>query len=154
MWCRRLTLTKIAVYEASQRLRKRRRIQDFAVDPEAETQNMENVKSSDAGPEQETLNHEARSLLEQAIDSLPPSYRSVVVFRDIENLSTAETAECLELSEENVKVRLLRARDMLRQDLYERAGATSSQAFQFMGARCDRIVSRVLEKIHAKLEGC
>jgi RNA polymerase sigma-70 factor (ECF subfamily) len=87
--------------------------------------------------------------LQLAIDALPDAYRCVFVLRQIENMSTSETAACLDLTEETVKVRLLRARQMLRNELYARAGASSSCAFQFMGVRCDRVVRRVLDIVSA-----
>ncbi|HZS54113.1 MAG TPA: RNA polymerase sigma factor [Bryobacteraceae bacterium] len=142
-------LVKIAIYEASSRLRKQRRLQHFPVNPQWEGQSMESVKSSEPDPEQQTLNSEAVSLLERAVEALPELYRCVFILREIENMSTAETAACLELTEETVKVRLLRARQILRNDLYARAGATSSYAFRFMGDRCDRVVSNVFSKLHA-----
>ncbi len=142
-------LTKIAVYEACSRLRKQKHIQDFPANPAREYHHMESVKSSDPDPEQQTLNREAVSFLEQAVDALPDTYRCVFMLRDIENVNTAETAACLDLTEETVKVRLLRARQMLRNELFARAGATSSHAFQFMGARCDRVVSNVFSQLRA-----
>jgi RNA polymerase sigma-70 factor (ECF subfamily) len=69
------------------------------------------------------------------------------MLRDIEELSTAEVAEALELTEENVKVRLHRARALLRRELYARAGSTRASAFPFMGERCDRVVKGVFERI-------
>jgi RNA polymerase sigma-70 factor, ECF subfamily len=142
-------LTKIAIHEASSRLRKRKRIEDVPGDAHRKSPSMEDMKSSDPDPEQETLRREAVSFLEQAVDRLPETYRPVFVFREIENMSTAETASCLELTEETVKVRLLRARQMLREELYARAGATSSQAFQFLGWRCDRVIHRVFDQLKA-----
>lgn len=142
-------LAKITVHEASSRLRQRKRLQDLAVNRNREPQRMEAVKSSDPDPEQQTLRYEAVSLLEAAVDALPDIYRCVFVLRQIENMSTGETAKLLELSEESVKVRLLRARRMLRKELFARAGATSSQAFQFMGARCDRVVRNVFNNLRA-----
>lgn len=141
-------LAKIAVYEASARLRKQKRLQEFA-DPSSAGKGpmIEFVKSPRPGPEEETLNREAVSFLEHAVDALPDLYRSVFVLREIEELSTAETAECLDVSEETVRVRLLRAREMLRNELYARAGATSSHAFQFLGARCDQIVHSVMDRL-------
>jgi hypothetical protein len=62
-------------------------------------------------------------------------------------MTTAETAACLDLTEEAVKVRLLRARRMLQRELYARVGATTAQAFQFLGWRCDRIVHRVFTNL-------
>jgi RNA polymerase sigma-70 factor, ECF subfamily len=68
----------------------------------------------------------------------------------VQSLDTAETAECLNISEQNVKVRLFRARAMIRRQLFERAGAASSKAFLFLGARCDRVVENVLARIDAR----
>jgi len=68
----------------------------------------------------------------------------VFVCRDVEGLTTAETAEALQVGEEAVKTRLHRARAMLRRELFARAGATSVEAFAFQGARCDGVVRRVL----------
>ena len=110
---------------------------------------MEAVKSPDPDPEHQALRREAASLLESAVDALPDLYRCVFVLREIENMSTGETANCLDLTEETVKVRLLRARQMLRRELYTRAGATASEAFQFLGARCDRVVRQVFDRLNA-----
>jgi RNA polymerase sigma-70 factor (ECF subfamily) len=93
------------------------------------------------------FDQEVKTLLEASIDQLPRDYRSVFALREIEGLDTAETAECLGVSEEVVKTRLHRARALIRQDLYRRAGATSASAFQFHLSRCDRVVDSVLEKI-------
>jgi RNA polymerase sigma-70 factor (ECF subfamily) len=68
-------------------------------------------------PEDDLLREEAREQMKQAIDDLPPTLRSVFVLRDIEGLSTAETAEALDLSESAVKSRLMRARLKLRDEL-------------------------------------
>ncbi len=68
-------------------------------------------------PEDDLLREEAREQMKQAIDELPPTLRSVFVLRDIEGLSTAETAEALDLSESAVKSRLMRARLKLRDQL-------------------------------------
>lgn len=144
-------LSKIAVYEAYGRLRKRKRVQDVPAAPE-EGQTMEVIKSSDPDPEQQVLSREAASFLERAVDGLPDIYRSVFVLRDIENMSTADTAQCLEVTEETVKVRLLRARQMLRDELFTQAGATSSHAFAFLGKRCDRLVENVLNRLSANTD--
>jgi RNA polymerase sigma-70 factor (ECF subfamily) len=68
-------------------------------------------------PEDDLLREEAREQMKQAIDDLSPTLRSVFVLRDIEGLSTAETAEALDLSESAVKSRLMRARLKLRDQL-------------------------------------
>jgi RNA polymerase sigma-70 factor (ECF subfamily) len=100
-----------------------------------------------ASPEQQASTHEIGQLLEEAILSLPTTYRTVMMMRDIEEMSTADTATALELTEENVKVRLHRARAMLRKELFTRAGAARSEAFPFLGSRCDHVVRIVFERI-------
>src|SRR5437764_6075175 len=98
-------------------------------------------------PEQHTSAAATRKILERTILSLPEQYRMVLMLRDIEQMSTAETAAALELSEDNVKVRLHRARGLVRKDLYARIGSDAPRAFGFMGARCDRVIKNVLERI-------
>jgi RNA polymerase sigma-70 factor (ECF subfamily) len=137
-------LTKIAIYEAYARLKSRKRTSGF-------DDYMEQLMAtSDRSPEERTFDAEMRSLLEIAVDSLSDEHRSVLIMRDIEGMSTSETADCLEITEENVKVRLFRARAAIRRQLFERVGAATPRAFQFLGERCDRIVNRVLERIAAR----
>jgi RNA polymerase sigma-70 factor (ECF subfamily) len=68
-------------------------------------------------PESELLSNETRVLLNEAIQKLPENLRSVFILRDIEGLSIYETAQALDLTETNVKTRLLRARMKLREEL-------------------------------------
>jgi RNA polymerase sigma-70 factor, ECF subfamily len=90
-------LTRIAVHEALHRARRRSRLQQ--VPPgEWEGQNMDTFKSTSPDPEQQAQRRELETLLETAIETLPVTYRTVFVLREIEGLSTAETAECLKLA--------------------------------------------------------
>jgi RNA polymerase sigma-70 factor (ECF subfamily) len=73
-------------------------------------------------PEQIASRHETRRLLDEALDQLDQKYQLVFLLRDVEGLSTAETAEALGISTANVKVRLLRARLMLRERLTRQFG--------------------------------
>jgi RNA polymerase sigma-70 factor (ECF subfamily) len=138
-------LTKIAIYEAYARVRRigYQKVDSIAV---LEGQGMD-VVAKVRNPEQQIYDGELKMVLEKAFDALSDDYRSVFMLREIEGLSTAETAECLEISEENVKTRLHRARVVLQRELYSLFGANANVAFQFLGARCDRIVERVLERI-------
>ncbi|HWC65373.1 MAG TPA: sigma-70 family RNA polymerase sigma factor, partial [Thermoanaerobaculia bacterium] len=95
------------------------------------------------------LNGQVRSLLESVIEGLPATYRTVFVLRDIEELSTAETAASLDVTEETVKTRLHRARAVLRRELLSRAGTGIREAFPFLGPRCDRMVARVMTRVRA-----
>ncbi|HEY3383548.1 MAG TPA: RNA polymerase sigma factor [Vicinamibacterales bacterium] len=139
-------LTKIAVYEALARARRQRRFVDADTndgDP------MTTLDSKEPDPEKQALTSELRLLLEQAIDTLPPPYRSVFILREVQEMSTAETAACLDVTEDAVKMRLHRARSVLRDDLYRRAGTLLPQALPFLGPRCDRMVQVVLARIEA-----
>jgi RNA polymerase sigma-70 factor (ECF subfamily) len=69
----------------------------------------------------------------------------------VEEMSTTETANILEITEENVKVRLHRARALLRKGLYARAGIERKEAFNFHAVRCDRVVKNVFERIQKQL---
>ena len=139
-------LTRIAVHEAIARARRRKRMVELDASRDSTEGRME-LESKTPSPEQEVLTRTMRIVLESAVERLPETYRSVFMLREIEGLSTAETAECLDLSQESVKVRLHRARSFLRKDIYAQTGAATAGAFQFLGARCDRMVSSVMERI-------
>jgi RNA polymerase sigma-70 factor (ECF subfamily) len=129
--------------------------EDFDYDGEdAMTDAESNVPESSPDPEQRAAITELGRLLEQAVLDLPEQYRAVVMLRDIEELTTAETAEALELTEENVKVRLHRARAMMRDRLFARVGTGVKTAFPFMGERCDRVVLGVFARLRDLDPGC
>jgi RNA polymerase sigma-70 factor, ECF subfamily len=136
-------LTRIAVNEALSRSRRRVRFPAVDLDDESNGEVMKSATSTCRNPEQQAYDRELADVLEKAILSLPEEHRLVFILRDVESMSTEETAKCLNLTEENVKVRLHRARTRLRKRLYEAAGATTAHCFQFHALRCDRIVSNV-----------
>ncbi len=102
-----------------------------------------------SNPESETASVEMSKILEQAIESLPGAYRAVVMMRDVEDMSTAETAESLSLTAENVKIRLHRAHGMLQKELYANARISAADAFPFHAPRCDRVVANVFARLAA-----
>lgn len=140
-------LTRIAIYEALGRVRSRKKIEEIDAMDEPRRDSVQQLSVRDATPEQAASGSEVRSLLERSIDALPDTYREIFMLREVEEMSTSETAQCLGITEENVKTRLHRARALLRKEIYARAGATSSTAFQFMGARCDHMVESVMRRI-------
>jgi len=117
--------------------------------PEYEGDPMDRFASLVPNPEQQASNSELRKLLEEAIEKLPDSYRIVFMLRDVEELSTIDAAEALQITEENVKIRLHRARVLLRRSLFASAGAERKEAFNFNAVRCDRIVKNVFERLQA-----
>jgi len=80
-------------------------------------------------PEEIASRHETRELLDRALEQLDEKYRLVFLLRDVEGLSTNETAEALDISPANVKVRLLRARLMLRERLTLQFGDEATRVF-------------------------
>jgi len=102
-------------------------------------------------PEQQASNSEIRTLLEEAVEKLPDAYRTIFMLRDVEDMSTTDAAEVLEITEDNVKVRLHRARALLRKSLYARAGMERKEAFNFHAVRCDRVVKNVFERIQKQV---
>jgi RNA polymerase sigma-70 factor (ECF subfamily) len=90
---------------------------------------------------------ELRRLLEAAVDALPEDFRAVFVLREVEGLSTAETAACLAIRPETVKTRLHRARRLLQETLGGRLLALSPSLFEFGGGRCDRVAAQVFERL-------
>ena len=140
-------LTRIAVHEALARVRARRRSQPL---DDAEGDTSMDPATTAPDPEQNASGSELRGILEQAVLSLPERYRIVVMLRDVEELSTAETAAALGLSEDNVKVRLHRGHGMVRNWLLERVGSHACEAFPFMGIRCDRTVRNVLGRLNIR----
>jgi RNA polymerase sigma-70 factor (ECF subfamily) len=142
-------ITRIAVNEALLRTHRKARNEEMDAMPQPRRDALEQTSSRFADQETAVSATETRALLERAIDGLPVAYRQVFVLREVEDMSTADTAEALGISNENVKTRLLRARALLRRELYARAGATSSAAFSFMGARCDRLVKNVMARLQA-----
>jgi RNA polymerase sigma-70 factor (ECF subfamily) len=139
-------LTRIAVYEALGRLRRRRRAREVDVSSVTEGTGA-GLTSGEPSPEQQALTGELRRLLEGAVDALPCTSRAAFVLREVEGLSTAEAAACLGVSEDVVKTRLHRARRQLRKELFDRAGLVRQDAFAFHAPRCDRIVATVLARL-------
>lgn len=142
-------LTKIAVYEARDRARKRRRFTPLEeLDSVTKIQPWTILRTPPGDdPESSAAGRELGTFLQAAVDALPEPLREVFILREVEGLSTADSAECLEISTANVKVRLHRARAALQSDLDRRLGTAARTLYGFDGERCDRLVHRVLERI-------
>jgi RNA polymerase sigma-70 factor, ECF subfamily len=138
-------LTKIAVHEALARARRRGRY--ASLDDSSLEERMPTLSSPD--PERQAFGREIGAFIEAAVEDLADGYREVFMLRQVQGMSTAETAEVLGLSEDVVKTRFSRARAALQRDLLARTGAAASTAFTFGQERCDRLVAKVLDAIRA-----
>jgi RNA polymerase sigma-70 factor (ECF subfamily) len=142
-------LVRIAINEALARARRNPRLVLVDVDDEVSSEQAEAPMSTASGgrtPEQELEQRELVLLVERAIDELPEMYRTVMVLREIEGLSTAEVAESLDISEDVVKTRLHRARALLSSRV-EASDPQLEGAFPFHARRCDRVVAAVMTRL-------
>ena len=128
-------LVRIAVNEALMKLRKRKSDRTVSLDEPHETEEdtvTREIAVWEDDPEQKYSREELRSILERAVESLKPAFRTVFVLRDIEELSTEETAEALGISIPAVKSRLLRARLQLRERLTRVFRRKGDDVFAYM----------------------
>ena len=128
-------IVRIAVNQALMKLRRRKTDKSVSLDETIDTGEDTVVREIAAwgeNPEQQLSREELGGILDSAIQGLEPLYRSVFVLRDIEELSTEETAEALGLSVPAVKSRLLRARLQLREKLTRFFKRKGDDAFAYM----------------------
>jgi RNA polymerase sigma-70 factor (ECF subfamily) len=137
-------LSRITSNEAKMRLRKSNRLLYVLDEPDYE---LDEMKSTDQQPAERLATQQLRKLLEEAIDSLPVNYSCVYMMRAIQQLSTQETAMSLDISEDLVKTRYLRAKRILKEKFEYYLDQTGLTVHEFAGHRCDAIVKAVLMKI-------
>ena len=128
-------VVRIAVNQALMKLRRRKTDKSVSLDETIDTGEdtiVREIAAWDEDPEQRFSREELGEILDSAIESLEPPYRSVFVLRDIEELSTEETAEALNLSVPAVKSRLLRARLQLREKLTRQFKRKGDDAFAYL----------------------
>lgn len=100
------------------------------------------TQSNFMNPENMAIRKEVKQLLEQAIDGMPEKYRVVYTLLEVEGMSSREVARCLDISESNTKVRLHRAKSLLKDSLYKLS--ISQDVFEYGYKRCDAMVARVM----------
>lgn len=144
-------LARIAFNAAVDAMRRKgRHVQwggDDASDDDAGPENSMTQSSGTESPDAAAERAEVRDILQSAIESLPPIYRSVFILRAVEEASVDETARCLEVSDAVVRTRYLRARAMLRESIGQQVEMHAPDALQFAGARCDAVVNHVLAEL-------
>jgi RNA polymerase sigma-70 factor, ECF subfamily len=147
-------LTRITLNEARGRLRRRKPMVGLDQVEDAQNKGAQVIpfpNSFGAGsPEVDAARVQIRKLIEHAVDELPEALRIVFIMRDVQECNIEETAASLELKPETVKTRLHRARRLLRQALDAKLASTMTEAFPFLGARCQRITNGVLARLAAE----
>lgn len=106
------------------------------------------LKSFEPDGVQKLITTEMKDILEKAILSLPEKYRTIYIFRALNEFSTADTAEFLGLTTENVKIRLHRAKQLLREEIIKQTDA--AEPFIFLGTHCEAITGRVMALVLTK----
>ena len=148
-------LSRIALNAALMRLRAQKRLKRTAVTVPAPTAGHMDAEiipfplshSTTADPERIMAQRQLLTLVEEATDALPESFRLVFVARIIEGLSAEETAAALNIPVATVKTRLHRARKLIRTQLEEQIGPILINAFPFAGMRCARLTETVIIKL-------
>lgn len=141
-------LTRIACHEALARAQKRRRLVPLAPMAGGDGGEPPQPPAATFSPERDLENRELQTVLREAVEVLPNPLRAVFCLREIEGLSTEETAGSLGLTIENVRVRLHRAKHALRQTLDQRIGREVRRLYLFNGPDCDRMVETVFARLH------
>jgi len=139
-------LVRIGINEALLRLRDLKKVRKLYVDsPDINSNTISQVADKQMDPEKTFIKSEAKLLLEHAIDGLPEKYRVIYVLKEIQGLEHNAIAECLNISESNVKVRLHRARTLMKDALYKLSA--QSEVFEFGNRDCDAVVDFVMSRI-------
>ncbi len=138
-------LMRIAINEALQHIRKHKRLMDNYGNQESIESIHQLADTNQMNPEKQTIKTETRMLVERAVDQLPEKYRIVFVLHQTEGLSNPEIAACLSLSDSNVKVRLHRAKTLLKEELFRTTHDAS--IFEFGSYKCDALVEEVMCRI-------
>ena len=139
-------LCRIAINEALARLRQRGRFVSIEAVSEEAMANLS--KGSSGDPERTAAGREFSKMVEQAIDELPEIYRAVLIMREVEGMTTEETASVLDVQTDVIKTRLHRARASLRDAIEDRIGEQMKNSYTFGNERCDRVVAAVFARLN------
>lgn len=131
-------LTRILINESLLRKKRKQHMEKVLSESKPQTQQSHT-------PLDDLMNKELKTILEKAVLTLPDKYRMVFVMREVQGMSTNETMEALDLGESNVKIRLTRAKEMLRAEL--NSYWQPKELFEFNLVRCDVIVDHVMQAI-------
>jgi len=142
-------LSRLVINQCLTRKRRHERRQSvIPMVPSPADEELDQVAGDESGaPDAATDRAQMHSLLERKIDELPESFRAVFVLRSVEELTVEETADCLGIPAETVRSRHFRAKGLLREALAREIDLAERDVYGFAGARCDRLIARVLARL-------
>lgn len=140
-------LIRIGINEALQVIRKKKRSRIIPLHEHESSAGAMTHASGPASqnPERQIINQEGMVLLEKSIGQLPEKYRIIYILREIEGMKNPEISACLDISESNVKVRLHRAKQLIKEVLL--SNSADATVFEFGNRRCDLMVLNVMTRI-------
>jgi RNA polymerase sigma factor (sigma-70 family) len=141
-------LGRIVINCALQHLNSLKRKNYVSIDA-LQLEERESLMDDSADESNPQVGENLKKVLESAIAHLPSKYRVVFILREVEQISVADTADILEISEENVKIRLHRAKNMLKEMLSAEAG--SMDLFAFHASRCVLIAEKVMAHVNCRI---
>ncbi len=142
-------LTKIMLNHCYQKRRKFSFKNEIPVE-EYEINNSNPLFQHEDNNENNLINKELKHVIENALQNIPPNYRIVFTLRELGGFSVSETAATLDILESNVKIRLNRAKLMLRAQIEKMY--TPEEIYEFNLVHCDRMIKNVMTKIHIKIQ--
>jgi RNA polymerase sigma factor (sigma-70 family) len=141
-------LIRIAINEALLRLKDLKKNNVIFLHPDTlphDTPLINQIPDKQMNPEKAIIRQEARQLLEQAIDQLPEKYRVIYILKEVEGLENTEIEQSLGITDSNIKVRLHRAKKLLKDSLFQLT--SKGQVFEFGNTRCDAVVAGVMARL-------
>lgn len=139
-------LIRIGINESLARLKEKGKVYHLNEQSENFSNTILEIPDSrQLNPQDKMIRNEAKQLLENAIDSLETKYKTVYMMKEVEEMSLKEISVALDLTVANVKIRLHRSKEMLKEKLYE--VANNNNVFEFGFSRCDRITENVMKRI-------
>jgi RNA polymerase sigma factor (sigma-70 family) len=140
-------LIRIGINEALVRLKDLKKAKVVSINslPTERTIAISEIPEQNMNPEKTFIRQESTRLLEKAIENLPEKYRIVYILKEVEGLEYSQIEEIVGLTESNVKVRLHRAKNLLKDTLYKLS--LNAEVFEFGNTRCDGIVNFVMSRI-------
>ncbi|PVW12408.1 RNA polymerase sigma factor [Marixanthomonas spongiae] len=136
-------LIRIGINEALHRKRKSKKHK--TVDITKENGTLQIADMSFMNPESKSIYKDSKAFIEKAVDALPHKYKIVYMLKEVEGMEISEISESLDLTNSNVKVRLHRARNMMKD--YILNATNTRDIFEFGNSKCDRVVENVMSRI-------